>query len=55
VTTGILATNSDGLVPPSAPSKQHYLDLAAEAEKKLAPVADEARQRLFHVQNHLRR
>jgi hypothetical protein len=51
--TGILATNNHGLVPPSAPRQEHYLALAADAEKKLAPVADEAHQRLLLVQHHL--
>jgi hypothetical protein len=53
--TGILATNTEGLVPPAAPSRQHYLALAEEAERRLAPVADEAHRRLLLVQDHLGR
>jgi hypothetical protein len=48
--TGLLMSNKDGLLPPSGPSRAHYLALAANAEKKLAPVAAEAHERLLMIQ-----
>jgi hypothetical protein len=50
---GLLATTNEGILPPTAPDKQAFLQRAAEAEERLQPVRDEARERRVAVQRHL--
>jgi hypothetical protein len=51
--TGLLVTNKHGLLPPSGPDQRDYLGWAASAERKLAPVAAEAHERLLKVRAHV--
>ena len=50
---GLLATTSEGILPPRSPDKQWFLERAAEVEKLLRPVRDEARERRVAVQRYL--
>ena len=50
---GLLATTNEGILPPTPPDKQVFLERAAEVEELLRPVRDEARERRVAVQRHL--
>jgi hypothetical protein len=51
---GILATSERGLLPQSsAPDIDYYRAAAAQVEQRLAPVADEARQRRLLLEERL--
>ena len=50
---GLLATTSEGILPPTPPDKRVFLKRAAEVEELLRPVRDEARERRVAVQRYL--